>query len=273
VITLSGFTGLKIGVPRVWAPPIADRGFVCLGIDFRGYGASEGLRGRVTPQDEVEDTRAAISFLETVPEVDATRIGLFGWAQGGSIAIVAAADDARVGAVAAINSQGDTGRVTRLLHSDASWKALQTKIAEDRRRRAVSGVSLLVDPFEILPLDLATDRIVREKLYQLPNYGTDVSLETAEAMLRFRAEDVVGRLAPRPLLLIHGGANMLHRPDESQRLFELAGEPKELVILEGKQHLDWTEDQYPSTPAAGGEPTTFDRVVEQVGDFFSAALR
>jgi fermentation-respiration switch protein FrsA (DUF1100 family) len=214
----------------------------------------------VSCQDQVADTRAAVSFLETLPEVDPARIGVFGWAQAGAIAIVAAADDERIRAVVTVHAQGDTGRVTRRLHSEDSWSALQEKLAADRRTRALTGESELIDPFELLPLDPETDAIVRARLYRLPNYGTPVNLEAAEDILRFRAEDVVDRVAPRPLLLVHGGANKLHLPEESERLYERAGEPKELLILEGKQHLDWT--------MRDGDSSTFDAVIDKVADFF-----
>jgi pimeloyl-ACP methyl ester carboxylesterase len=46
----------------------------------------------------------------------------------------------------------------------------------------------------------------------------------------------VAQLAPRPLLLIHGNADMV-LPDESSRMiFERAGEPKTLKIFPGADH-------------------------------------
>ena len=110
LIVLSGYSGVKTAVPAHWSPAFQERGFVCLGIDYRGYGKSQGERGRIWPQDEVEDVRAAVSFLEQHPEVDPEKIGVFGWAQGGSVAIVEAADDPRVKAVVTVHAQGDTGR-------------------------------------------------------------------------------------------------------------------------------------------------------------------
>jgi pimeloyl-ACP methyl ester carboxylesterase len=46
----------------------------------------------------------------------------------------------------------------------------------------------------------------------------------------------VGKLAPRPLLLIHGLNDTVISPQDSQRLFEAAGEPKELWLVEGMDH-------------------------------------
>lgn len=47
--------------------------------------------------------------------------------------------------------------------------------------------------------------------------------------------DVV-RIAPRPLLLIHGLGDTIISPQDSERLFEAAGEPKELWLVEGMEH-------------------------------------
>jgi pimeloyl-ACP methyl ester carboxylesterase len=252
LVVLSGYTGVKKGVPARWCPSFVSRGYVCLGIDYRGFGASEGTKGRLWPQEMVEDVRAAVSFLEQQPEVDAERIGLFGWAQGGAVAIVEAADDERVKATVAVHAQGDTGRVTRRLHSDESWAALQERLEEDRRRRALTGESAVEGPFGWFPLDQGTNQTFSSGSHT-PGYGaydTKISLDSAEASLRFRAEDVVHRITPRALFLIHGGANVLHLPEESERLYARAGEPKDLWILDGLAHLGWADVPEQREPVA-----------------------
>jgi len=44
------------------------------------------------------------------------------------------------------------------------------------------------------------------------------------------------RVAPRPLLLIHGKEDRRLSPDCSRYVYRMAGEPKELVILPGARH-------------------------------------
>src|SRR6266545_341123 len=110
LVSISGYTGLKPLHPARFARTFAPRGYVSLAFDYRGFGDSEGPRGRLVPQEQVEDTRAAISHLETLPEVDPERIVLIGWAMGGGIAIAEAADDPRVRAVVAFNSVADGER-------------------------------------------------------------------------------------------------------------------------------------------------------------------
>lgn len=262
VITTSGYEGLKDIHPVRFARALVPLGFVCLAFDYRGFGQSEGERGRLAPQDQVRDVEAAVSFLESVPEVDPGRIGLLGWALGGGVAIGAAAEDPRVGAVATVNAIGDGYRALRWLHDGASWEALSDHLAEDRRQRAVRGRSQEVHPFDVVRLDQVTRQYVNAELYKAAGFGRGVTLESVDLLLRFRPEAVVHCIAPRPLLLLHGAENHLHNPDESRGLHAAAGEPRELELLEATGHTEWMYDEHP----------TFCYVVERVGSFFAEAF-
>ena len=43
-------------------------------------------------------------------------------------------------------------------------------------------------------------------------------------------------IAPRPLLLVHGNEDELVPIDHAHRLYDMAGEPKQLVVLNGAGH-------------------------------------
>lgn len=263
VIACSGYQGLKTIHPERFARTLVPDGYVCLSFDYRGFGASEGERGRLVPQDQVEDVRAAVSFIRSVPEVDRERVALLGWALGGGVVIAEAADDPRVAAVVACNPIGDGERSTRSVHDDTSWTALLQRIAEDRDETSVKGRSRIVHPFDIVRLDRVTRDYVDGELYEAAGFGSGVTLESADHLLRFRPEELVARIAPRPLLLVHGARNELHPPEESRRLFELADEPKELVWLDDAGHTEWMYDDHP----------TYRQLGETLVRFLDASLR
>lgn len=83
-----------------------ERGYLTLAIDFRGHGASEGQRGLMSTERNVEDLRHAIDYLKTVPGIDNNRIGLIGHSYGGDAVICTAARDERVWLVIAGASVG-----------------------------------------------------------------------------------------------------------------------------------------------------------------------
>lgn len=264
IVACSGYQGLKDIHPARFARALVPAGFACLAFDYRGFGFSDGERGRLVPQEQVEDVRAAVSCLRAVAEVDEDRIGVIGWGLGGGVVVVAAASDQRIGAVVSCNGIADGERSTRAMHDDASWQRLLARIRADREHRALRGPSEIVHPFDIVRLDLdtATRGYVDAELYQTPGFGSGVSLEAADYLLRFHPERFVDRITPRPLLLVHGADNRFHRPAESRALHARAGQPCHLEILEGAGHTEWMHDDHP----------IFQRLAGLLRDFFGEHL-
>jgi uncharacterized protein len=263
IIGCSGYQGLKTIHPERFARGLVPTGNACLAFDYRGFGASEGERGRLVPQEQVEDVISAVSFLQSMPEIDSSRIGLAGWALGGGVAVAAAAEDDRVGAVAAVNAVGDGWRTTRCLHTEESWSRLITAIADDRLERVRRGRSKLVPPFEVLPLDDVTGRYVDAELYKAPGFGSQVTLEAADYLLRFHPDRLAARISPRPVLLVHGADNGLYGVEEARAIYEQARDPKQIVVIEGAGHTEWMFDDHP----------TYQRLVGLLQAFFESALK
>lgn len=71
-----------------------EAGFTVLAFDYRRFGESGGQPRQVARVGEqLTDWRAAISFARTLPEVDATRIAIWGFSlSGGHVFPVAARD-------------------------------------------------------------------------------------------------------------------------------------------------------------------------------------
>ena len=85
------------------AESLADAGFLVLAIDYRSFGRSGGrVRGQLFPLNEAEDYRAAISYLQSRRDVDASRIGLWGASFAGALVSYIGAVDERVKAVCAV---------------------------------------------------------------------------------------------------------------------------------------------------------------------------
>ncbi len=265
IVACSGYQGQKVIHPERFARTLGPLGYAVLAFDYRGFGLSEGERGRLTPQDWAEDIRAAVDRLTVVDQVDATRIGLIGWGLGGGVVVAEASEDPRVRAVAALNCISDGTRSTRNMHDEKSWQSLLTRIEADRGRRATLGRSEITDPWDIVRLDrdTRTDGYVGEELYKAPGFGSGVNLESADLLLRFSPQNMVHRLAGRPLLVVHGAENELHRPEEAQALFDHASEPKQLVFLEDSGHTEYMFDEHP----------TFQKLLGLLDGFFGPALK
>ncbi len=246
LVLCSGFQGLKALIPaKLWGP-LTDAGYACFAFDYRGFGTSEGERGRVRPREQVEDIQSAVTFLQQRRELDPGRIGMIGWGFGGGVVVQAAAEDERVRAVACLNGVGDAGRAVRDSRPYADWLAMQDRIAEDRVHRVLTGQSQKVSPWDVVPLDSVTRVRVDEDMYaRFDAFGVEVTLQSAEAYYTFRPERVADRISPRPLLIVHGVRDALHPIDEARSLYAHARDPKELIEIPEGHHLDWIEPGHP----------------------------
>jgi fermentation-respiration switch protein FrsA (DUF1100 family)/ketosteroid isomerase-like protein len=97
-----GYACMKEHGLERFAEAFAADGFVVLLHDYRTFGASDGApRQDVDPWQQIADWRRAVSFLESRPQVDAGRIGLWGTSYAGGHAIVLGATDRRLRCVVA----------------------------------------------------------------------------------------------------------------------------------------------------------------------------
>ncbi len=73
------------------APALAEAGIASIRIDFIGTGDSQVDYIEYNFSTAVSDANAGFSYLANLEQVDANRIGVMGWSQGGTIAMLAAA--------------------------------------------------------------------------------------------------------------------------------------------------------------------------------------
>jgi ABC-2 type transport system ATP-binding protein len=124
VLVSPGFGGTKASVDTD-ATELARRGFVALAYTPRGFGRSGGQIGLNSPDLEVADARALVSWLGRRAEVrkdgaDDPHVGVTGGSYGGALALMLAGSDRRVDTVAAAITYHDLS--TSLLPNAATGK-------------------------------------------------------------------------------------------------------------------------------------------------------
>jgi dienelactone hydrolase len=162
VVIGHGINAISIGIEK-YAARFAERGLVAMAIDYRSYGFSSSdlslLEADTTSDErplwerdvrvqlkrtnlnnfrETADFRAAVSFLQGEPGIDAERIGIWGSSNGGSVVIMVASQDVRVKAVvsqvAGVGNRPATGPV-----------AIPPAMLDDSIKRARTGQGAEVD--------------------------------------------------------------------------------------------------------------------------------
>jgi hypothetical protein len=232
---------------------------------MRGCGKSEGEFGRVICLEQVEDLGNALSFLAKHGAVDPDRIGVIGSSFGGAVAVYAGGTNLRVAAVISNGGWGHGERKFRGQHpTPQAWAKFTAMLEEGRAQRARTGKSLMVPRYDIVPIpNHVRENLERQKVGMLaPNSVEMFPAETAQSMFDFRAEDVVAKFAPRPLLLIHAANDSVTPTEQSIETFKRAGQPSELHLFSGLDHFlfaenstrvwsllrNWLDRYFPVTP-------------------------
>jgi hypothetical protein len=236
-MVLHGF-GSNMNAGNVLKPCalLNELGYVTMRFDMPGCGESEGEKGRLICLDQVGAVSQALSLLAQHPQVEPSRIAVLGSSFGAAVAVYAGGVDARIAAVISASGWGHGERKFRGQHpTPQAFAKFTAMLEEGRRHRERTGASLMVPRYEIVPIpEHMRGHVVPGSIQMFP-------AETAQSMYDFRAEEVVGRIAPRPLLLLHSASDSVTPVEQSIGLFRHAGQPTELHLFADTDHFMFAE--------------------------------
>ena len=79
LVACSGYMGLNVIYPALFARGMTPKGYAVFGFDYRGFLDNEGPAGVCKLEEQVEDIRNAVAFCTTLPEVKADSILLYAY--------------------------------------------------------------------------------------------------------------------------------------------------------------------------------------------------
>lgn len=257
-----GYAGIKEQGIEPFAKAFADAGFVVLLHDHRGFGASDGeIRHDIDPWQQIADWRYAVSYLESLPEVDPGRIGLWGTSYAGGHAIVLGATDRRLRAVVAQvpTISGYEQGLRRIPPEGVA--GIEALFAEDERGRARGEPpkrQLIVSDDPAKPAAYRARDAIDFYLRHLKAIPPDIVWENSVTIRSTRAARMyepgvwLPRVSPTPILLIVALGDTIAVADLALAAYERALEPKRLVTIPGG-HFDAYLGQFPRSSSAATE--------------------
>ncbi len=175
---------------------LRDLGYNLFYFDFRALGESGGEMSSVGYLER-KDVRGAIAYLKQHYGAHCKKIGLYGISMGGMVALAEAASNPEIACVAAEAPYFSYRRVV------ARW----------------AWVHYRIPYFPLIPIML---HYVRRTLQANPE--------------RYSPQYTISKIAPRPVLIIHGRQDNLVPVAHARRLYRQAGQPKQLWLVPNAKH-------------------------------------
>ncbi|MFC1591853.1 alpha/beta hydrolase [Thermodesulfobacteriota bacterium] len=242
IILCHGFSGIREILLPPYAELFAQNGFAALIFDYRGFGDSEGERGRLIPAEQIVDIRNAITFMQTLNEVDSERIGLWGTSFGGANAVCTAAVDRRVSCLSVQITFGSGERMVAGGLDQAERQKLLGTLQKAWQRAVTKNKPLLLNMDQILT-DPDSKAFYQKTVAELPKLKTRLPLLTIKESLEYKPEERISSLEI-PVQIIGADQDIVCPVEESKILYEKANEPKALHILAGARHYDAYEGEH-----------------------------
>ncbi|OMB79432.1 alpha/beta hydrolase [Mycolicibacterium conceptionense] len=223
-----------------FARVFTNGGFAVLMHDHRGFGNSEGEpRADIDPWRQIADWRHAVSFLETHPAVDRTRIGLWGTSFAGGHVLVLGATDPRIKAVVSqVPTISGFEQSQRRVPPDHVAQHDQRFVTDDRRHQAghPPATQLVVHTDDSRTAVYGSREARDFYLQVLPEataWENTVTLRSTRAASMYEPGQWASRVSPTPLLMVVALEDAVTLTDTALRAYEQALQPKALVTYPG----------------------------------------
>lgn len=241
IVMAHGFSATKEMYLDRFAEVFAAAGFVVLAYDNRNLGASGGEpRGHIDPWEQISDYRDAITFVSTLPEVDAGRIGIWGSSYSGGHVLVVGAIDRRVKCVVSqVPLVSGLRNAKGLIRSDV-LPAVRAGFEADRAARWAGKPRAMIpvsaerpgDPCALPTED--TRQFFHETCKTLaPSWRNECTLQSVELFMEYEPGAYVADVCPTPLLVAVALEDTLTPAGFACEAYERALQPKRLVTLPG----------------------------------------
>jgi len=248
LVMAGGWCYTKEIVMPEYAEFFADAGIACLYFDYRNFGESDGTpRQHLDPWMQIEDYRNAISFAESLPEIDANRIGVWGISYSGGHALIVGAIDSRVRCIVSNIPVVDGHANLRIGHGEERYRDLQGLLLDNRRRRfsnpdEPSKIPMSVpDPFTTLanwPYPSVYEGFMKLKETVAPLHEHWSTMESTELLDIYTVFPYVRRIVNTPTIMLIAEDDDLTLWDlETAAFNEILTPKKKLVVLGETSHM------------------------------------
>lgn len=249
VVMAGGWCYVKELRQPQYAQDFVRRGFAALIFDYRRMGASDGQpRQHIEPWDQIEDYKNAITFVSSLPEIDASRIGIWGISYSGGHVLIVGATDPRVKSVVSNVPVIDGYETMWRMHGTVRFRMVKELIAEERLKRTDSGTHSYMpmsgtptgpdDVLSVWPDDDVKKVFEELQATQAPRHEHRNTIASIERLMEYNAAPYAKQLLNVPVMMIVADGDDITMWDQEIAAFDaIPSSRKELVVLPAISHM------------------------------------
>ena len=265
IIVEGSLTSVKEQMPELYAQRFAAEGFVVLAFDYSHYGESEGTpRQLEAPESKLKDLQAAVSYLTTLPYIDA--VGMVGVCTSAGNAAYLAAADPRIKAMATVAGYLPEPSLLVSLMGEAKIAQRREAAATARRKYAETGEETIITTYSetdqlaanYAPKVGAYDYYLNKSRGGVPEWKNELAVMSWETFQDF---DPISKASAInvPTMVVHSDGCAF--PDQAKKFYSLLQGEKELVWSDGN-HFDYYD-----------QPKQVDNAVNNITRYFNKHLK
>lgn len=245
VVMAHGFSAVKEMYLDRFAEVFAAAGLNVLVFDNRCFGASDGEpRQEIDPWAQASDYRHAITYASSLPEVDASRIGIWGSSYSGGHVLMVGAIDRRVKAVVCqVPMISGHDNMRALVRADLI-AGFRSAFEGDRAARYTGAAPAMVPVVSENPMVAAAlptadsfQWFTETAAGRAPSWRNEVTVRSVEMFTEYEPGTYLPWISPTPLLMLVAREDHLTPAELAIAAFQRANEPRRLVIMPGG-HFD-----------------------------------
>lgn len=237
IILCHGFCGIRDILLPDFAEAFTRAGFSTITFDYRGFGDSDGERGRLVPAMQIDDIISVVNWAREQSTLDEQRIGLWGTSFGGCHVFGAAVRAPEIKCIVSQLAFADGEEIVTGKMNEAEKEAFLLTLDKMTDKQKSTGKEMFVSVNRVLS-DVESKSFFEENRAQYPKMDIKIPFLTVRETLLYKPALNASQVTC-PTLVVIAGQDTVNPPEQGRALFDSVGvKEKRLYEESSARHYD-----------------------------------
>lgn len=234
IVLCHGFCGIREILLPNFAEAFTRAGFSTITFDYRGFGDSDGERGRLVPAMQIDDIISVINWAKEKTTLDAQRIGLWGTSFGGCHVFGAAVRNPEIKCIVSQLAFADGEEIVTGKMNEAEKHAFLLTLDKMSEKQKRTGKEMFVGVNRVLS-DTESKSFFEDNRAQYPKMDIKIPFLTVRETLLYKPALNASQVTC-PTLVVIAGEDRVNPPEQGRALFDAVSAKEKKLYEENSAH-------------------------------------